>query len=55
MGAGEIIIGLIIIIFFVAAGLMGLARPWEDEDHDEKPDDGQGEAGPTLSGAGQQE
>jgi hypothetical protein len=47
MGAGEIIIGLIIMIFFVAAGLMGLARPWEDEPEEE--------AGPTLSGTGPQE
>ena len=38
MGAGEIIIGLIIIIFFIAAGLMGLAKPWE-EPEDEVLDD----------------
>ncbi|WP_182920318.1 hypothetical protein [Nocardioides cavernaquae] len=35
MGAGEIIISLVIVIFFVAAGLMGLARPWEDKEEGE--------------------
>jgi hypothetical protein len=32
MGAGEIIISLVILIFFVAAAVMGVARPWETEE-----------------------
>jgi hypothetical protein len=35
MGAGEIIISLIILIFFVAAGVMGMTRPWEDDEDGE--------------------
>jgi hypothetical protein len=35
MGAGEIIISLVIIIFFVAAAVMGVARPWETEEEGE--------------------
>jgi hypothetical protein len=35
MGAGETIISLIIVIFFVAAGVMGLVRPWEDKEEGE--------------------
>lgn len=34
MGDGEIVIGLIITVFFLAAGLMGLARPWERDDEE---------------------
>jgi flagellar basal body-associated protein FliL len=35
MSAGEIIIILVIAIFFVAAAVMGVARPWEEKEDGE--------------------
>jgi len=35
MSAGDIIISLVIIMFFLAAAVMGVARPWEDKEEGE--------------------
>ena len=38
MSAGEIIVILIIVGFFIGAALMGVARPWDTTDPEHHPD-----------------
>ncbi|HSX66430.1 hypothetical protein [Nocardioides sp.] len=38
MSAGEIIVILIIVGFFIGAALMGVARPWDETDAEHHPD-----------------
>lgn len=49
MSAGEVIIILVIAVFFIGAALMGVARPWDTADAAHHPDvlDADGPVPPT--------